>query len=73
MRASRLVFVWFFFGGIGHFVFTDAFTSIVPPYVPFPREIVLATGVCEIAGALALFHPEAAADRWALLIALTVA
>lgn len=51
-----LTFVWFFVGGIGHFVITKTFTSVVPPYIPFPREMVYFTGVCEIAGALALLY-----------------
>lgn len=49
-----LVFVWFFAGGVAHFLYTDVFTSVVPLYVPYPREVVLFTGVCEIAGALGL-------------------
>lgn len=34
---------------------------IVPDWVPYPREIVQATGVCEIAGALGLLLPRARA------------
>ncbi|MGE0595757.1 MAG: hypothetical protein AB7P07_05305 [Hyphomonadaceae bacterium] len=55
IAALAFVFTWFFAGGLGHFLATDFFVAIVPPYVPFPREIVLATGACEIAGALALW------------------
>jgi uncharacterized membrane protein len=54
MAGFLLVFIWFFAGGIAHFLYTEVFASVVPPYVPYPREIVLATGLCEIAGALAL-------------------
>src|ERR1700753_2890426 len=32
----------------------DAFLPIVPDWVPAPREVVLVTGVCEIAGAIGL-------------------
>jgi uncharacterized membrane protein len=56
LAALALVFAWFLLGGIGHFVLADAFTSVVPPYVPYPRLVVLATGAFEIAGALALLH-----------------
>ena len=49
-----LVFAWFMIGGVCHFTLTNAFVSAVPSYVPFPREIVLITGVCELVGALAL-------------------
>ena len=52
-----LVFVWFFIGGAAHFAYTNVFVSVVPDYVPFPRFVVLGTGVCEIAGALALLTP----------------
>ena len=35
-RTLLLAFVsaWFLLGGLGHFVFTDFFVGIVPPYVP---------------------------------------
>lgn len=59
MRHWRLaglvvVFAWFMLGGVGHFALTEMFTSVAPPYVPYPREVVWATGICEIVGALAL-------------------
>ncbi len=50
-----IVFLWFFGGGIGHFVVTDFFVSIVPPYIPYPRAVVYLSGVIELALALALF------------------
>ena len=40
--------------GILHLWAPSAFLPIVPGWVPLPREIVLLTGVCEIAGAAAL-------------------
>lgn len=51
-----------YFGvGVVHLRSPDGFLPIVPDWVPFPREVILATGVCEIAGALALFVPRL---RW---------
>ncbi len=37
-RTLLVAFVsaWFLLGGLGHFVFTDFFVGIVPPYVPWP-------------------------------------
>lgn len=49
-----IVFLWFFVGGIAHFAATDIEIRIVPPYVPWPREAVLISGVFEILGALGL-------------------
>lgn len=45
------VFAWFFFGGIGHFTETAFFTSIVPPYIPYPEAMVYISGVFELLGA----------------------
>jgi uncharacterized membrane protein len=56
IAGVALAFIWFFAGGIGHFIITNTFTAVVPPYIPFPREMVYFTGVCEIAGALALLY-----------------
>ena len=47
--------------GIIHLRSPGAFMPIMPDWVPFPRETVLVTGVCEIAGAVALLIPRL---RW---------
>ena len=52
-----VVFLWFFIGGIAHFVATDVETSIVPPWVPSPRLMVLISGVFELLGAAGLVWP----------------
>ena len=48
------VFLWFFIGGIAHFVATEAEMRIVPPCIPWPRAAVLSSGVFELLGALGL-------------------
>jgi uncharacterized membrane protein len=40
--------------GVAHLTLTDKFLRIVPAWVPFPRAVVLSTGLCEIAGGIAL-------------------
>lgn len=45
------VFLWFFIGGIMHFVATEAEARIVPPYIPWPVAAVLVSGVFELLGA----------------------
>ena len=49
-----LVFLWFFIGGIAHFAATDLEMKIVPPYIPWPRATVLASGVFELLAAFGL-------------------
>ena len=44
----------FLASGIGHLLLTNVFVKVTPSYVPWRREVVLITGVCEIVGALAL-------------------
>lgn len=71
--ALAFVFLWFLLGGIAHFVFTDAEMRIVPPYIPWPRTAVLASGVFELLGAIGLlWRPTRRAAAWGLL-ALTIA
>jgi uncharacterized membrane protein len=72
MLGRVLVIVWFVVGGIGHFVLTPTFVSIVPPYLPFPLEVVYLTGVLEIAGALALLYKPLRHIAGWCLIALSI-
>lgn len=73
LAARWFVIVWFTVGGLGHFVATDFFVSITPPWVAYPLEVVWLSGVLELAGAIGLLFP--ASRRWAGwgLLALTLA
>jgi uncharacterized membrane protein len=51
IAGLAFVFIWFFVGGIMHFVATDTEARIVPPYIPWPVAAVLVSGVFELLGA----------------------
>ena len=71
--ALFVVFFWFFFGGIAHFALTDLEARIVPPQIPDPRDVVLITGILELAGAFGLLLPwTRRAAGWGLFL-LTLA
>ncbi|WP_294104478.1 DoxX family protein [Sphingomonas sp.] len=59
---ARLVLaVAYFAVGIVHLKSPGGFVAITPDWVPYPREVILATGMCEIAGSVALLVPRL---RW---------
>ncbi|MEO7954583.1 MAG: hypothetical protein ABIR35_10910 [Polaromonas sp.] len=67
------VFLWFAIGGVAHFVLTESEMRIVPPYVPWPRAVVLISGALELLGAAGLlWRPSRRAAGIGLLL-LTLA
>ena len=48
----------YLFVGIAHLRSPGFFLPIMPGWVPFPRETILITGMCEILGAFALLSPR---------------
>lgn len=59
--------------GTLHFVKTDVYVRIMPPYIPWHVFMVLASGVCEILGGLGLCIPQTRrAAAWGL-VALLIA
>ncbi len=53
--VMRGVFALFYSAaGIAHLLVPDTLLLITPAWVPFPREVILATGVFEIAASAAL-------------------
>jgi uncharacterized membrane protein len=71
------VSLWFFVGGIAHFTATELEMRIVPPYIPWPRAVVLVTGIFELLGAfgvlMRLTRRRAGIGLFALTIAVTPA
>jgi uncharacterized membrane protein len=44
--------------GVLHVLHSHSFLPIMPPMIPFPGEVVIFTGLCEIAGAIGLLIPK---------------
>ena len=53
-----LLAICYVVAGVVHLRSPGAFLPIVPDWVPLPRDTVLATGACELAGALGLLIPR---------------
>ncbi len=78
MRQLKPTMKWvlgvlFVAAGVAHFAIPDFYERIVPPYLPWPRELVWVSGVFEILGGAGLLIPRfTVAAAWGL-IALLVA
>lgn len=55
--AARVILaVIYMAAGVFHLATPDTFLAITPGWVPYPREIVLGTGFCELAGTAGLLN-----------------
>ena len=52
--ARWVLICLYFAAGIFHLSTPDTFLMITPDWVPFPRQVILITGVCELCGAIGL-------------------
>ena len=68
-----VVFLWFFIGGIMHFVATDTEARIVPPWFPWPVAAVLVSGVFELLGAAGILRASTRRPAGIGLFLLTLA
>ncbi|HVE16368.1 MAG TPA: DoxX family membrane protein [Chthoniobacterales bacterium] len=65
--------VFFIAAGVNHFRVPEMYLGIMPPMLPWPRELVWISGVAEIAGGIGVLIPALRrAAAWGL-IALLVA
>jgi uncharacterized membrane protein len=58
-ERSRTILRWllaaaYLVASIAHIAMPQPFLKITPAWVPYPAQIILLTGICEVAGALAL-------------------
>lgn len=73
-RASRIVLaVIFVAAGTLHFVIPGEYQRIMPPYLPYPRALVLLSGAFEIAGGLGLLFDRTRRAAGAGLVLLLLA
>jgi uncharacterized membrane protein len=74
MRIGRVLMgSLYVVAGIGHFVATRTYMRIMPDYLPAHRELVLISGVAEIAGGLGVLIPATRRPAaWGLVLFLVV-
>jgi len=72
MRLGRvLMSALYLAAGAGHFIVTRAYMQSVPDYLPAHHELVLISGVAEIAGGLGvLYPPTRRAAAWGIILLL---
>ncbi len=71
--SKYLLAMFMIVAGTMHFVNTEFFLKIVPPYLPIHQELVLVSGVCEILlGVLLLIPQSSRMAAWGI-IALLIA
>lgn len=59
MRAGRLIMgIGYIAAGTLHFLATPTYMGIMPAYLPAHRELVLVSGLAEIAGGVGILLPE---------------
>jgi uncharacterized membrane protein len=59
--------------GINHFIMPDFYMQIMPPYLPYPKELIYLSGLAElICGALLIPQKSRKIGAW-LTIALLIA
>ena len=72
MRVARVLMGGLYVvAGVGHFVATRLYMSIMPDYLPAHRELVLLSGVAEIAGGVGVMVPQTRrAAAWGIVLLL---
>jgi len=73
VAGLAFVFLWFFIGGIMHFVATETEARIVPPWFAWPVAAVLVSGVFELLGAAGILHASTRRQAGIGLFLLTLA
>lgn len=62
-KSRGLLAIFFLIAGIMHFVFPQAYISVIPTYLPVPAALVIISGVAECAGGLGVLF--VVTRRWA--------
>jgi len=63
LERARIILRWllaaaYLFAGYVHVHSPHFFMPVMPAWVPYPRETIVGTGLCEIAGAIGLLIPR---------------
>ncbi len=58
MKIKYLFAGFFILAGVAHFLKTDVYVKVVPPYLPWPKSVVLLSGAASVILGTALLAPR---------------
>ena len=61
--ARWLLGLVFVAAGSVHFILPEAYLPMMPPYLPWPRELIFVSGACEILGGFGVLFPNVRIQR----------
>lgn len=57
--------------GLLHFIKPKVYLKIMPPYLPYHKELVYLSGICEMVfGAMLIFPPSQTIGAWGIILTL---
>jgi uncharacterized membrane protein len=66
-----IMIVLYITAGLNHFINPEFYMRIMPPWVPYPEEMIFISGVCEVLFALLLAIPiTRRAGAWCIILLL---
>ncbi|MET0858048.1 MAG: DoxX family protein, partial [Telluria sp.] len=70
MTVGRALLAAFFIvGGVMHFVLPDAYAGVMPSWLGWHAELVVISGLCEVAGGVGVLMPRLRrAAGWGLIV-----
>ncbi len=61
------------FTTIGHFLFTDGMSKMIPDFIPYKRNIIILTGILELLFAAGILYPKTQSlFGWGLILFLII-
>lgn len=70
--SFNLLWAFFVFAGLNHFLSPDFYYPLIPPYLPFPKVINVLAGILEVMFGLALLWKKVRNDAAYALIVLLI-
>jgi uncharacterized membrane protein len=71
IAAVGILAAFFVLAGLNHFLNPGPYLAMMPPYLPWHRELIIVSGIAEIAGGLAILIPKLRPlAGWSLIVLL---
>lgn len=69
---QKLIGIFFIIAGVNHFINPGFYLPLIPPFIPVPETVNIASGILEIAGGMGFLLPRLRKPAAPLLLVLLI-